>query len=203
MCVSVCTYHLFDLFSCQPVPGVMNITSVKKKTSLGALCSESSYTTAVAEPLASSFITTSPDSGTPIAGVPWTAWREVTCDCYALADWLTGCTVNVTSTGNSHIVTCDNNVAKTIPCGGDLIGKIHYGESKQYKHKLCTSQAYKPGRYNKSRWTCLDPSLPVPQTSFCPGNAMTGESPVLIAQPRQKNRPPLINLMSMAAPWTG
>ena len=158
----------------------MNITSVKKKTSFGALCSEKFSTTAVIEePLASSFACSE-------------KWREVTCDCYR-----TGCTVNVTSTGNSHIVTCDNNVAKTIPCGGDLLGKRSHTYI-QYRHKLCTSQAYtlQLQRYTKTRWTCLDPSLPVPQTSFCPGNAMTGESPVLIAQPRQKNGPPLINLMS-------
>ena len=76
----------------------MNITSVKKKTSFGALCSEKFSTTAVIEePLASSLACSE-------------KWREVTCDCYR-----TGCTVNVTSTGNSHIVTCDNNVAKLSP----------------------------------------------------------------------------------------
>ena len=130
LCRCVCMY-LSPLWSisCQPVPGVMNITSVKKKTSFGALCSENFSTTAVTEePLASSSITTSP-------GTPSTPFTHVTCDCYAM-----GCTVNVTSTGNSHIVTCDNNMAKIIPCGGDLLGKRnHYGESIQYKHKLCTS----------------------------------------------------------------
>ena len=161
----------------------MNITSVKKKTSYGALCSENS-----SKPQSQNLC---PAPSLPQDLVLQLLHElEVTCDCYSM-----GCTVNVTSTGNSHIVTCDNNVAKIIPCGGDLLGKRSHTYI-QYKHKLCTSQAYKPGRYNKSGWTCLDPSLPVPQTSFCPGNAMTGESPVLIAQPRQKNRPPLINLMS-------
>ena len=131
LCRCVCMYlsPLWSISICQPVPGVMNITSVKKKTSFGALCSENFSTTAVTEePLASSFITTSP-------GTPSTPFTHVTCDCYTM-----GCTVNVTSTGNPHIVTCDNNVAKIIPCGGDLLGNRNlYGESIQYKHKLCTS----------------------------------------------------------------
>merc|ERR1719300_2354555 len=138
---------------CKPVPGVKDITSIKKKVGGSCRPGAESSTTAAAPVLGSS--------------------TKVVCKCPE--DRFLNCFTTVNSTGNMHTVICNNMTSTTIACGTDLYGRdmgVLGVPLTKYNHALCTLRAYLSVQTDLE-WSCKDPSVPVPASSSCSDTATT------------------------------
>ena len=85
----------------------------------------------------------------------------------------TKCLTVVSSTGNMHTVTCNNMTSTTIACGSYLLGKnTGLIPLIKHKHQLCSEKSYLSIQMDME-WSCKDQSVPVPATSYCPGDVTT------------------------------
>merc|ERR1719385_351578 len=138
---------------CKPVPGVKEITSIKKKVGGSCRPGAESSTTAAAPVLGSS--------------------TKVVCKCPE--DRFLNCFTTVNSTGNMHTVICNNMTSTTIACGTDLYGRdmgVLGVPLTKYNYALCTLRAYLSVQTDLE-WSCKDPSVPVPASSSCSDAATT------------------------------
>ena len=145
----------------QPVPGVSEITSVQKKVG-DVAC---------------------PESSTPAPAAPQVVMgssTKVLCRCPEDRTFAS-CFTTVNSTGNTHTLTCNDMTSTTIACGSDLYGRDVSSllALTKYNHPLCSVRAYLSIEQT-IEWSCQDPSVPVPATSFCPGD-VTEEATTIAA----------------------
>merc|ERR1719378_300016 len=164
--VDTCNDNFRDVtehVKCKPVPGVKDITSIKKK--VGGTCrpgAESSTTVAA-----------------PVLG----SSTKVVCKCPE--DRFLNCFTTVNSTGNMHTVICNNMTSTTIACGTNLYGRdmgVLGVPLTKYNHPLCTLRAYLSVQTDLE-WSCKDPSVPVPASSSCSDTATTAGATLLELRP--------------------
>ena len=151
-----------NLSSHQPVPGVSEITSVKKKVG-DVACPESS--------------TSAPAAPQVVMG----SSTKVLCRCPEDRTFAS-CFTTVNSTGNTHTLTCNDVTSTTIACGSDLYGRDVSSllALTKYNHPLCSVRAYLSIEQT-IEWSCQDPSVPVPATSFCPGDVTEAATTIAAA----------------------
>ena len=149
-----------DPFPFQPVNGVKQINTLKKKNAGGSTCSRCPTRQENCE----AATTTAPTMGSD---------AEITCRCPAQRFF--ACIYKVESDGNSHTVTCNEDQSVTkITCGSDLVAKTtgpH--ELERYSHPLCTTKEYTSVLLDLT-WSCEDKMVPVEECNKCDGTPCDG-----------------------------